>query len=131
MNLHGQWLIQKVSSMNDFKVMANILAAVRQCEHDRQMNLSYYDLEVLKTDEITRDSIVAKLQKDGYVEGFFVIDDIDNQQYPYVVWNRSAPRITIKGLTFIEENKPLKKAMEAIRHTLLGVATNKLSSFFF
>ena len=114
--------------MNDFTLMAKILAAIKQCEHDRCMNVALFDVRVLKTDEATRDSLIVKLQKDGYVEGFDIIEGIDNQPYPYVMMNDSNPTITIKGLSFIEESKPLKKAFKAITGVALNVATNKLSN---
>ena len=68
--------------MDEFKVMAKILAAVKECEHKREMNTMLFDVKLLKTDEATRDSLIVKLQKDGYVDGFFIIDNIDNLEYP-------------------------------------------------
>lgn len=114
--------------MNDFKVMAKILTAVKVCEHERKMNPVLFDIKVLKTDEATRDSIVVKLQEDGYVDGFLIVDDIDNQAYPAVMYNTSNPKITIKGLTFIEENKPLKKAIEELKNIVLSAASDTLSN---
>lgn len=113
--------------MNDFKVMAKILAAVKECEHAREINPMLFDVDFLKTDEATRDSLIVKLQKDGYVEGFFIIDDIDNQPYPMVRIDASSPSITIKGMTFIEENKPLKKMIGTLRKESWDVAKKALT----
>ena len=43
----------------------------------------------------------------------------------------SKPRITIKGMEFIEESKPLKKAIRNITDISLNVATGKLSNAIF
>lgn len=117
--------------MNDFKAMARILSAVKQCESERRMDFSLFQSEVLKTDETTRDSLIVKLQKDGYIEGFMIIDDIDNQAYPFIAWTHSNPKITIKGMTFIEENKTLKKAMKEIRDTEIDIAKGKIINGMF
>ena len=117
--------------MNDFKVMAGILSAIRQCEYERRMDLSLFDARALKTDESTRDSLIVKLQEDGYVEGFCIIDDIDNQEYPVVLLNKSIPKITIKGMTFIEGNKPLKEAIRTMKDVAIAVATAKLTNGLF
>lgn len=114
--------------MNDFKIMARILSAVKQCEKSRSMDLALFDPKVLGTDEATRDSLVIKLQKDGYVEGFFIEDSIDNMPYPAVLYNASNPSITIKGMTFIEENKPLKKAIGELKKAALSAAVNKITN---
>lgn len=114
--------------MNDFKLMARILSAIKVCEHERCMNVALFDTKVLKTDEATRDSLIAKLQEDGYVKGFDIIDDIDNQQYPYVMLNSSAPKITIKGMEYIEESKPLNKAFKAVTGVALNMAANNISN---
>lgn len=45
--------------MNDFKVMAKILSAIKQCEHDRHMDMALFDIRVLNTDEATIDSIIV------------------------------------------------------------------------
>lgn len=117
--------------MNDFKVMAKILSAVKQCELARNMQTELFDVKVLKTDESTRDSLIIKLQKEGYIDGFFIVDDIDNQTYPVIMWNASLPSITIKGMTFIEENKPLRKAIDALKNTVLGSAAEKVTKGLF
>ena len=113
--------------MDDFKVMARILAAVKECEHAREMNPTMFDTKLLKADEATRDSLIVKLQRDGYVEGFCIIDDIDGHPYPVVLIEKSVPNITIKGLTFIEENKPLKKMIETLKKEIWDVAKRGLA----
>lgn len=117
--------------MNDFKVMARILSAVKQCEKSRSIDLALFDPKVLGTDEQTRDSLVIKMQKDGYVEGFFIEDGIDNLPYPVVLYNASTPSITLKGMTYIEENKPLNKAIKELKKAALSVAVNKISNGLF
>ena len=117
--------------MNDFRLMARILSAVKVCEHERKMNMTLFDVNVLKTDEATRDSIVVKLQESGYVKGFVIIDDMDNQAYPAVVYNSSNPRITIEGMTFIAENQPLKKAIEELKNAACNAASGILSNSIF
>ena len=117
--------------MNDFTVMAKILAAIKQCENEKRMDLALFNAKTLGTDETTRDSLIVKLQEDGYVEGFMIIDDVDNQAYPAVMLTNSNPRITIKGLTFIEENKPLKNALQVAKDVAIAIATAKLTNSLF
>lgn len=117
--------------MNDFRIMARILAAVKQCEKDQGMDVALFDPRVLKTDEKSRDALIVKLQREGYVDGFFLVEDKDSQPYPVVMLGVSNPQITIKGMTFIEENKPLKKAIEELKDAVVSVASNKLTNGLF
>lgn len=96
--------------MDDFKVMARLLAAIKASEEQRSFSPSMVSAKVLKTTEEKRDGLAVKLQKDGYIDGLFVVDDIDNMPYPVVMWESSNPTITIKGLEFIQTSKPLRKA---------------------
>lgn len=116
--------------MNDFKVMAKILMAIKLCELKRKMNPSLFSTEALEAGESTRDSMVNKLQKEGYVEGFY-IDKTKYKAYPEIDYYRSEPHVTIKGLTFIAESETLKKAVETMDHKANSEASNMLSQASF
>lgn len=116
---------------DDFKTMAKILYSVKVCERQGYMDKSQFAEEVLGVDNQTRDSLIISLQRDGYVDGFNIIDDIDNMKYPVVMIDHSLPRITVKGLEYIEESKPLKKAIKALRDMAIEVAKSKLLGMMF
>ena len=113
--------------MSDFKLMAKILSAVKSCEQERQMDVSLFQPEVLGASEGERDSMIVKLQEDGYVDGFYIVDEVDNLAYPAVMLKHSRPRITIKGMEYIEQNAPLNKAIKALKETATKTAIGKLT----
>lgn len=108
--------------MNDFKAMARIISSIRASENMPAFDPNMVDPSVLRCDEKTRDLLAVKLQKEGYVEGLFVVDDIDNQPRPVVLWNASRPSVTIAGMEFAQECKPLRKALEEVRKESVQVA---------
>lgn len=110
--------------VNDFKAMARILASIRASEDMPAFDPNLVDPSVLRCDEKTRDLLAIKLQRSGYIEGLFIVDDIDNQPRPVVLWSASKPSITIKGMEFMQESKPLRKALEEIRKESLQVAAH-------
>ena len=113
---------------NDMHTMARILAAIRANEGNLVFNTSLVDEKIIKADAKTRDWIALQLQKEGYIEGLFVIDDIDNMERPYIMWDASTPHLTIKGIEFINENQPLRKAMKEIKDVGVAVASQTLSN---
>ena len=94
--------------MDDFKVMARLLAAIRASEESPVFDVALIDEKVLKTTAVNRDLLAVKLQKAGYIEGLTIIDDVDNQKVPHVAWEKSKPAVTLKGLTWMQENEILR-----------------------
>ena len=114
--------------MDDFKVIARLLSAIHAGEENPPFNLALIDEKVLQTTAAKRDRLAIKLQKEGYVEGLFVIDDIDNQPVPVVMWNASKPEITLKGLEYIASNSSLQKALKEIAKATISSALAMVSN---
>ena len=58
--------------MDDFKVIARLLAAIRASEGSPMFDVALVDEKVLKTTAANRDLLAVKLQKAGYIEGLAV-----------------------------------------------------------
>lgn len=84
--------------MEDFKIMAKLLAAIHGSEDKPQFRETFVDASALGTTERKRDLLACKLQSDGYIDGLMTADDIDNAPKSKVLWNYSQPIVTIKGL---------------------------------
>lgn len=100
--------------MEDFKIMAKLLAAIHGSEDKPQFRETFVDASALGTTERKRDLLACKLQSDGYIDGLMTADDIDNAPKSKVLWNYSQPIVTIKGLEYIQNSKPLQKAFREI-----------------
>ena len=109
--------------MDDFKTIARIMAAIKASENSSTFNVSLVDPRLIKATAADRDRLALKLQKEALIEGLFVIDGIDNQSVPVVLWDRSKPAITIKGLEFMRSNDPFRKAVSEIKETVLATAS--------
>ena len=108
--------------MNDFKIIARLLAAIKASEESPVFDVALVDEKVIKATAKQRDNLAIKLQKAGYIEGLTVIDDIDNQTVPYIAWNQSKPAITLSGLEWMDNNDSLKKAVKEIKEMGTSVA---------
>ncbi len=75
--------------------------------------------------------LAYKLNKDGYIDGLFAIDDVDNQAYPHIMWTQSHPYVTIKGLAYMQECEPFRKAAKELKDvagkTAAAIITNQIN----
>lgn len=116
--------------MKAFQLMARILMAIKLCELKRRMNPSLFSTDTLEVTDATRDSMITKLQREGYVEGFY-IDKTKYKAYPEIDYYKSEPCVTIKGLAFIAESEILKKAVETMEYKANNEAAFQLSQASF
>ena len=100
--------------MDDFKAIVKILAAIRATEEKPVFDEGFVAEEVLGITKKKRDILIYKLYKAGYIEGLFVIDEINNQKEPILLWERSKPYVTLAGLEHIRENSTIRKAIKAV-----------------
>lgn len=114
--------------MDDFKAMAKVLAAIKAGEDSEVFNLALISERALGITEKQRDKTALLLHKNGYIEGLHIIDGIDGQRIPVICWNASSPSITLDGLKYIEECKPLKKAFAALRELSADVAAQVITN---
>lgn len=114
--------------MDDFKIIARLLAAVRSCEGQPTFNCALVDEKNMKAPAAKRDNLAIKLQKAGLIEGLFIVDDIDNQTVPAVMWEYSRPAVTLAGLEYIETNAPLRKALQEIKDAGISLAAQTIAN---
>lgn len=122
---------QQVTIMEEFKIIARILAAIRAGEEHPGFNTALVDSAVIKADDATRDRLALKLQKEGYIDGLCIIDGIDNAERPVIAWSASKPEITIKGLEYKDNSDSLKRAFAEIRSAGVAVAAQAVSNTIF
>ena len=114
--------------MDDFKIIARLLAAVRAGEGAATFNCALVDEQSIKAPHEKRDALAIKLQKAGYIDGLFVVDEVDNQPRPVVMWEYSHPVVTLAGLEYIETNAPLRKALQEIKSGAVAVAAQTVAN---
>lgn len=114
--------------MDDYKIIARLLAAIKASEESPAFDVALVDEKVLKTTSTRRDLLAVKLQKANYIEGLLVIDGIDNQASPVVMWNQSKPEITLAGLEWMETNAPLRKAITELKDAGTSIAAKIVSN---
>lgn len=61
--------------MEDFKFMVSLLAAIQAQEGAAVFDTSYISESVLQTTAQKRDMLAYKQNKDGYIDGLFVVDE--------------------------------------------------------
>ena len=101
--------------MDVFKLIYRILKQIRALELSEEPDLALLSPDALKATEIERDNILLKMQEEGLIAGLAVIEVIDRQQKPFIMWQRSMPRVTMKGLEYMEENSMMKKAKNILK----------------
>lgn len=108
--------------MDDFKIIARILAAIQAAGGQKVFNTALVDEKVVRAPAEKRDTLAVELQKSGYVDGLFIIDDINNAPTT-VMWQYSHPKVTLSGLEYMKENSALQKALKEIRDDAISFAT--------
>ena len=103
--------------MSDFKIIYRILRvlqAAMDCEEFAPERLSP---DMLGTSQTRLEALLLMLREDGYIAGLHVVQ-YDGMARPKVLLAQSAPRITLKGLEYLEENSLMRKAANALRGVL-------------
>lgn len=108
--------------MDKFKDMAKLLAAIEGGRNNEVFNEACVSEEALDMTEQQRDDTALLLYQSGYIDGLRIIDGIDGQRKPHIMWPFSSPSITMEGYKFMDESKPLKKAFKALREASVSAA---------
>jgi len=109
--------------MDDMKLLVKILVAVKACQDEDVFNVNLVDEKVLKATSKQRDRVAVQLQKEGYIEGLYVIDGIDNCPVPCVLWGNSHPVLTIKGMEYVHSDSTFKSVAKELAGSAIGAAT--------
>lgn len=115
-------------TMDDFKIIARLLAAIYAIGEKGQMDMALIDPRTLKTTAEKRDHIAIMLEKEGYITGLRKIDGVDGQEKPVILWEYSMPEITMKGLEYMDNDDTLKKAMQEIKDAAISFASQTISN---
>ena len=99
--------------MNDFKAIYRILRYLSAAMSAEEYDPGAISPERLKLPAERIEQIMILLQQDGYISGLAVTQTLGDS-YPHIA-DGSVPRITLKGLEYLEENSMMKKAARAVK----------------
>lgn len=114
--------------MDKFKDMAKLLAAIESGQRGEVFNEACIAEEALDMTEQQRDDAALLLYQNGYIDGLRIIDGIDGQRKPHIMWSFSSPSITMEGYKFMDESQPLKKAFKALREASISAAAQIIAN---
>ncbi len=92
--------------MDNFMVIYKILKYLETAMDYDEVDTSRLSAEALNVSENRRIGILEMLVKEGYVDGVGVTRSMDGN----VLLSMNAPRITLKGLEYLQENSIMTKA---------------------
>lgn len=92
--------------MDNFRILYKILHILEKAMDVEEFDSSSISAESLKISEARWSSLLEMLSDEGYVKGLHVSRSLDGQTL-VSVFN---PRITLKGLEYLQENSLMKKA---------------------
>lgn len=91
--------------MDNFKIIYKILKILEKAMDYDEFDKSLISAEVLGITQNRWESIMKMLQNSGYIEGVSYIRSMGMRGIKLI-----NPRITLKGLEYLEENSFMKKA---------------------
>ena len=97
--------------MEDFTIIYKILDALNKSNDLDRFSLDDIPAKRLGTSENRRLAILKMLLDSGYVTGFAIEEDVLGD---YIVSN-GRPRITLKGLEYLNENTVMKKVYKTLK----------------
>lgn len=104
--------------MDNFKVIYRILKLLEESMDHEEFDRSALNAEYFGVSEARFNAILRMLKEDGYIDGITYVNGL-----PGVKILRY-PRITLKGLEYLEENSTMKKAaalLRGIKETVPGL----------
>lgn len=106
--------------MEDFTAIYKILQALNKSNDLDDFSLDDISAARLNISENRRMALLKMLLDSGYVKGFSIEEDIMGA---YLL-SKGRPRITLKGLEYLNENSLMKKAYKlakGIKETIPGI----------
>lgn len=94
--------------MDNFRVIYRILRYLEKAMDYDEPDMMCISAEALKLTDHRWMMVMEMLSKEGYIDGLSVQRGVDGS----VVISSSTPRITLKGLEYLQENSLMKKAAE-------------------
>lgn len=94
--------------MDNFRVIYRILRYLEKALDYDEPNMDCISAKALKLSDQRWMALMEMLSKEGYIDGFSVQRPVDGS----ILISSSTPRITLKGLEYLQENSLMKKAAE-------------------
>lgn len=94
--------------MDNFRVIYRILRYLEKALDYDEPNMDCISAKALKLSDQRWMALMEMLSKEGYIDGFSVQRTVDGS----IFISSSTPRITLKGLEYLQENSLMKKAAE-------------------
>lgn len=98
--------------MENSVIIYKILKAISAAMDYEEFDDDRISPDVLKTTELRRDRLLIELQESGYIKGLRIKSFANSGD---IIIKPIKPRITIKGIEYLENNSIMKKAAEMIK----------------
>lgn len=94
--------------MDDFRAIYRILKTLSAAIDDEEFDPARLSAEALKVSERRRNALLVMLVENGYVDGVETVRYRSDPD-PWPSARLVAPRITLKGLEYLQENSIMRK----------------------
>ncbi len=98
--------------MEDFRAIYKILKALDRGLDDDELDQEAIGPEALGVSENRRDALLAMLADEGHVGGVTVRRCLDRPQPVVII---ESPRVTLRGLEYLQENSLMRRAADIAR----------------
>lgn len=99
--------------MDNFKIIYRILKYLEEHMGEETVAIDRISHECLNISFLRWESLLRMMQEEGYIKGL-VYEQTMSDSSPHVVLP-IRPKITIKGLEYLEDNGLMKKAAETLK----------------
>lgn len=97
----------------NFEVIYKILRHLDRFNGDDEINMAVISASALGISEAKLEQILIELQINGYIRGLVYTQNLGDA-FPHIV-EPIHPRITLKGMEYLEENGMMKKAGKLLK----------------
>lgn len=100
---------ERMRRMDDFRIIYSILKQLRDSMDFDEFDSEGFSAERFKTTDNRFAALLEELQDNGYIKG------LAGKRYlrsPGFIQKPMQPKITLKGLEYLQENSMMKKAAE-------------------
>jgi len=97
----------------NFSIVYKILKVLDRWKGNEQFDVSLISAQAMKIDYPAWEQIMIELQRNGYIDGI-VYSQTMSDSFPHI-HEPICPRITLRGMEYLEENNLMKKAEEALK----------------
>lgn len=97
----------------DFTVIYKILRTLQKWRGRENFEVELISAKAMKMEYEDWEQLMIELQEDGYIKGL-VYSQCLTDMFPHIA-EPIRPRITMKGIDFLNENEWMKKAAKALK----------------